>query len=51
MHQLIALVPGLVFLMALWFMDTFKLVRTSSILFCLMYGAGARSPARRFTAG
>lgn len=41
MPQLIALVPGLVFLIALWLMDTFKLVRTSSVVLALLYGAGA----------
>lgn len=41
MHTLIALAPGLVFLAALWFMDTFRLVRVSSIVVALLYGAGA----------
>ena len=39
MHALIALAPGLVFLAALWFMDTFRLVRASSIANALLYGA------------
>jgi RsiW-degrading membrane proteinase PrsW (M82 family) len=41
MHALIALAPGLVFLAAVWFMDTFRLVRGSSIAAALLYGAGA----------
>ena len=41
MHQLIALAPALIFLMALWFMDSFRLVRPSSIAVALLYGAGA----------
>ena len=41
MHSLIALAPGLVFLAALWLMDTFRLVRFSSIATALLYGAGA----------
>lgn len=41
MHALIALAPGLVFLAALWFMDTFRLVRGSSIAAALLYGSGA----------
>jgi len=41
MHALIALAPGLIFLMALWFMDSFRLVRPSSIALALLYGAGA----------
>ena len=41
MHALIALAPGLVFLAALWFMDTFRLVRASSIASALIYGAAA----------
>jgi RsiW-degrading membrane proteinase PrsW (M82 family) len=41
MHSLIALAPGLIFLMALWFMDSFRLVRPSSIALALLYGAGA----------
>ena len=41
MHQLIALVPALIFLVALWFMDSFRLVRPSSIALALLYGAGA----------
>lgn len=41
MHQLIALAPGLMFLAALWFMDSFRLVRPSSIAVALLYGAGA----------
>ena len=41
MRQVIALAPGLVFLAALWFMDTFRLVRPSSIAVALLYGAAA----------
>ena len=41
MHALIALAPGLVFLAALWLMDTFRLVRARSIAVALLYGAGA----------
>jgi RsiW-degrading membrane proteinase PrsW (M82 family) len=41
MHAFIALTPGLVFLAAVWFMDTFRLVRASSIAAALVYGAGA----------
>lgn len=41
MHALVALGPVLVFLAALWLMDTFRLVRPSSILVALLYGAGA----------
>lgn len=41
MHALVALAPGLVFLAALWFMDTFRLVRASSIAAALLYGAAA----------
>lgn len=41
MHALIALAPGLVFLAALWFMDTFRLVRAASIANALLYGAAA----------
>lgn len=41
MHVLIALAPGLVFLAALWFMDTFRLVRAASIAAALVYGAAA----------
>src|SRR5688572_18995023 len=41
MHQLIALAPGLLFLAALWFMDSFRLVRPWSIATALLYGAGA----------
>jgi RsiW-degrading membrane proteinase PrsW (M82 family) len=39
MHSLIALLPVLVFLAALWLMDTFKLVRRTSIVLALVYGA------------
>jgi len=38
MHQLIALAPALAFLVVLWFMDTFRLVRPSSIAKALLYG-------------
>jgi RsiW-degrading membrane proteinase PrsW (M82 family) len=41
MHSLIALAPGLVFLAALWLMDTFRLVRKSSVAVAVMYGAAA----------
>jgi protease PrsW len=41
MHQLIALAPALIFLTVLWFMDSFRLVRPSSIALALLYGAGA----------
>jgi RsiW-degrading membrane proteinase PrsW (M82 family) len=41
MHVLIALAPGLIFLVALWFMDSFRLVRPLSITLALLYGAGA----------
>ena len=41
MHQLIALAPALIFLTALWFMDSFRLVRPSSIVKALLYGAVA----------
>ena len=41
MRSLIALAPGLLFLAALWFMDTFRLVRVSSVVVALLYGAGA----------
>src|SRR6187431_1566813 len=41
MHVLIALAPGLIFLVALWFMDSFRLVRPLSIALALLYGAGA----------
>ena len=41
MHVLIALVPALLFLTALWFMDSFRLVRPSAIALAMLYGAGA----------
>jgi RsiW-degrading membrane proteinase PrsW (M82 family) len=41
MHVLIALTPALIFMVALWFMDSFRLVRPSSIALALLYGAGA----------
>ena len=41
MHVVIALTPGFVFLAALWLMDTFRLVRKSSIASAVIYGAGA----------
>lgn len=41
MHHTIALAPALVFLMALWLMDSFKLVRPSSIALAVLVGAGA----------
>jgi RsiW-degrading membrane proteinase PrsW (M82 family) len=41
MHAVIALAPGLVFLTALWLMDSFRLVRKSSVAVAVMYGAAA----------
>jgi RsiW-degrading membrane proteinase PrsW (M82 family) len=41
MHQVIALAPAVMFLAALWLMDSFRLVRPSSIATALLYGAGA----------
>ncbi|HUQ89440.1 MAG TPA: PrsW family glutamic-type intramembrane protease [Vicinamibacterales bacterium] len=41
MHVLIALAPALIFLIALWFMDSFRLVRPSAIALALLYGAAA----------
>lgn len=41
MHQFIALAPVLIFLTVMWFMDSFRLVRPSSIIVALIYGAGA----------
>ena len=41
MHALIALAPGLIFLFALWFMDTFRLVRPTSVIIALLYGGAA----------
>ena len=41
MHALTALAPGLIFLAALWLMDTFRLVRATTIAVALLYGAGA----------
>jgi RsiW-degrading membrane proteinase PrsW (M82 family) len=41
MHVVIALAPGFVFLAALWLMDTFRLVRKSSIANAVIYGAAA----------
>ena len=41
MHLLIALAPALMFLAALWFMDSFRLVRPWSIAAALLYGAAA----------
>ena len=41
MHQLIALAPALIFLAALWFMDSFRLVRPWAVAIALLYGAGA----------
>lgn len=41
MQQLIAFAPALIFLTALWFMDSFRLVRPSSIALALLYGAVA----------
>ena len=39
MHELIALLPVVVFLIALWLIDSFKLVRGTSIFAALTYGA------------
>jgi RsiW-degrading membrane proteinase PrsW (M82 family) len=41
MRVVIALAPGFVFLAALWWMDTFRLVRKSSIAAAVGYGAAA----------
>ena len=41
MHEFIALAPVVMFLAVLWFMDSFRLVRPSSIVVALIYGAGA----------
>ena len=41
MRQLIAFAPALVFLAALWFMDTFRLVRVRSLAAALAYGGAA----------
>jgi protease PrsW len=41
MHDAVTLLPGLVFLVALWLMDSFKLVRRTSIALALVYGAAA----------
>jgi len=41
MHQFIALAPVVIFLVVLWFMDSFRLVRPWSIAMALLYGAGA----------
>jgi len=41
MHDAVALLPGLVFLLALWLMDSFKLVQRTSIALALVYGAAA----------
>ena len=41
MHNAVTLLPGLVFLIALWLMDSFKLVRWTSIALALLYGAAA----------
>ena len=41
MHPLIALAPGLIFLFALWFMDTFRLVRPTAVVVALFYGGAA----------
>lgn len=41
MQELIAFAPALIFLAALWFMDSFRLVRPSSIALALLYGAVA----------
>lgn len=41
MHVLIALAPALIFLVALWCMDSFRLLRPASVAVALLYGAGA----------
>jgi RsiW-degrading membrane proteinase PrsW (M82 family) len=41
MRQLIAFAPALVFLSALWFMDTFRLVRKRSLASAMLYGGVA----------
>jgi protease PrsW len=41
MHEFIALAPVVIFLAVLFFMDSFRLVRPSSIVVALIYGAGA----------
>src|SRR4029079_11005422 len=41
MHEFIALAPVVIFLAVLFFMDSFRLVRPSSIVLALIYGAGA----------
>lgn len=41
MHDAVTLLPGLVFLVALWLMDSFKLVGRTSIALALLYGAAA----------
>ena len=41
MHVVIALAPGFVFLTALWLMDSFRLVRRSSVAAAVFYGAAA----------
>ena len=41
MHEFIALAPALIFLTVLWFMDSFRLVKPSSLAMALLYGAGA----------
>ena len=41
MHLVLALAPGFIFLAALWWMDTFRLVRKSSVSAAVGYGAAA----------
>lgn len=41
MHGVIALAPGFIFLAALWWMDTFRLVRKSAVAAAVTYGAVA----------
>jgi RsiW-degrading membrane proteinase PrsW (M82 family) len=41
MHVIIALAPALVFLAALWLMDSFKLVRPAAVALALLVGATA----------
>lgn len=41
MQELIAFAPAVIFLTALWCMDSFRLVRPSSVALALLYGAAA----------
>src|SRR5262245_26227070 len=47
MPQLIAWLPGIAFLLSLWLMDTFKLVRRTSIVIAFGYGALAALACQR----